>query len=229
MVGPDEIETRLAELRRCIDRALERAGREDEKIALVAVSKTFPAEYISAAISYGITDIGENRVQEFESKRPNIKGRARWHLIGHLQKNKINKALKLFDMIQSVDSYKLAQEISNRAQTDVDILIQINCSGEDSKFGFDLSEARDQVLKISELEHVSIKGLMTIGPFVDDENIVRRSFHPVREIFSDLKKHETDRLKMDFLSMGMSNDFEWAIAEGANMIRVGSLIFGQRG
>ena len=229
MIGPEEIETNLARLRADIDLALEKAGRKNQNIILVAVTKTHPAEYIDAAIKCGITDIGENRVQEFESKRPQVMARARWHLIGHLQTNKINKALALFDLIQSVDSFKLAQEISKRAQADVEILIQVNSSGEETKYGFAPDQAKEETLRIAELEHIKVKGLMTIGPFVDDEIMVRESFIPVKKMFDDLKQSETDNVKMDYLSMGMSNDFPWAIAEGANMIRVGSLIFGARG
>ena len=229
MVGPEEIETNLARLREEIDRALEKAGRKSESLVLVAVTKTHPAEYIDAAIRYGITDIGENRIQEFESKRPRVMGQARWHLIGHLQKNKINKALALFDLIQSVDSFGLAEEISKRAGKDVEVLVQVNSSGEESKYGFAPDQAKEETLRIAELEHIKVKGLMTIGPFVDDEIMVRKSFVPVKKMFDDLKQFETENVKMDYLSMGMSNDFAWAIAEGANMIRVGSLIFGARG
>ncbi len=229
MVGLEEIETNLARLRADIDLALEKAGHKNENITLVAVTKTHPPEYIETAIKCGITDIGENRVQEFESKRPRVKAQARWHLIGHLQTNKINKALALFDLIQSIDSFKLAEEISKRAQNDVEVLIQVNSSGEDSKYGFAPDRAKEETLRIAELEHIKVKGLMTIGPFVDDEIMVRKSFVSVREIFDDLKQSETDNVKMDYLSMGMSNDYAWAIAEGANMIRVGSLIFGARG
>jgi pyridoxal phosphate enzyme (YggS family) len=229
MVGPEDIAANLARLREGIDRALEKAGRNGVNIVLVAVTKTHPAEYIDAAIKSGITDIGENRVQEFESKRPRIKGQARWHLIGHLQKNKINKALTLFDLIQSIDSFELAREISKRAEKDIEVLVQVNSSGEESKYGFEPDEAKEETLRIAELEHIRVKGLMTIGPFVDDEIMVRKSFVPVKEIFDDLKQCETDNVKMNYLSMGMSNDYAWAIAEGANMIRVGSLIFGPRG
>jgi pyridoxal phosphate enzyme (YggS family) len=229
MVGPEDIAANLARLREGIDRALEKAGRNGENIVLVAVTKTHPAKSIDAAIKSGITDIGENRIQEFESKRPQIKGRARWHLIGHLQKNKINKALALFDLIQSIDSFELAREISKRAEKDIEVLVQVNSSGEESKYGFEPDEAKEETLRIAELEHIRVKGLMTIGPFVDDEIMVRKSFVPVKEIFDDLKQCETDNVKMNYLSMGMSNDYAWAIAEGANMIRVGSLIFGPRG
>lgn len=219
----------MAQLRMGIDQALEKAGRKNEKIILVAVTKTHPPEYIDAVIKCGIGDIGENRVQEFESKRPRVMAQARWHLIGHLQTNKINKALALFDLIQSVDSFKLAEEISNRAENDIEVLIQVNSSGEETKYGFAPDQAKEETLRIAELEHIKVKGLMTIGPFVDDEIMVRKSFAPVKIMFDDLKQFETENVKMDYLSMGMSNDFAWAIAEGANMIRVGSLIFGARG
>jgi pyridoxal phosphate enzyme (YggS family) len=229
MVEPAQIKSRLAEVYERIEKARDKAGRKNEKITLVAASKTFPPEYITAAIESGITDIGENRVQEFEAKKPKVKGSAKWHLIGHLQRNKVAKALELFDIIQSVDSLKLAKEISKRAEKETEILIEVNSSGEKSKYGFAMDKAEEQILKIAELENIRIMGLMTIGRFVDDEILIRKSFAPVKTMFEDLKKFENNRLKMVHLSMGMSGDFELAIDEGANMVRIGSLIFGPRG
>ncbi len=229
MVDPDKIRSGLSEVNERIRKALQKVGRPEDKITLVGVTKTFPPEYLTAAIECGITEIGESKVQEFEAKKPKVKGNARWHLIGHLQRNKVKKALPLFDMIQSVDSYKLAKEISKRAENKFEILIQVNSSGEKSKFGLEMDEAKEEILRIAELENIKIMGLMTIGRFVDDEALIRKSFTPVKEMFEDLKKYESDRLKMVHLSMGMSSDFELAIEEGANMVRVGSMIFGSRG
>lgn len=229
MIEPAQIKSRLAEVNERIEKARDKAGRKNEKITLVAVTKTFPPELITAAVASGVTDIGENRVQEFEVKKPKVTGSAKWHLIGHLQTNKVTKALELFDIIQSVDSVKLAMEISKRAEKEIEILIEVNSSGEDSKYGFEMDKAKDGILEIAELDNMRIMGLMTIGRFVDDEILIRKSFSPVKKMFDDLKKFENNRLKMVHLSMGMSGDFELAIDEGANMVRIGSLIFGPRG
>jgi len=229
MIGLNKMVERLARVNEKLLNACKTAGREGEKVTLVAVSKTFPAEFLDAAISEGVTDLGESRVQEFEAKKPLVKGSARWHLIGHLQKNKVKKALQLFDLIQSVDSFALAEEISRRAEKEIEILVQVNSSGEDSKFGYEPSQLTDEVVKIAELNNIKVSGLMTIGPYTNDESKIRKSYKLVKELFDKLKRFETDKLRMKHLSMGMSGDFELAILEGANMVRVGSLIFGSRG
>jgi PLP dependent protein len=229
MINPVEIESRLEVVNGRIENAKSDSGLKNEQITLIAVSKTFPAKYCSKAIACGVTDLGESRIQDTESKIDQVKGSARWHLIGHLQSNKVAKALKLYDLIQSVDSYKLAETISNKAEREFEILVQINSSGEESKFGFSTDEAQDEILKIAELNNIKIMGLMTIGPYVTDETAIRASFTKVRDIFENLKRFENDKMIMKHLSMGMSGDFELAIKEGANMIRIGSLIFGPRG
>ncbi len=229
MIAASEIGSRLEAVRESINNALIKAGRRGDEITLVAVTKTFPAEFLSEAIRCGLTDIGESRVQDFEEKKPKVEGRARYHMIGHLQRNKVKNALELFDMIQSVDSIRLAKEISRRAEKMTEVLVQINSSGEESKYGFDMDEATDRLLEIAELDNLKVMGLMTIGRFTDDETLIRKSFTPVKEMFDDLKKHEHDKLRMVHLSMGMSSDFELAIDEGANMLRIGTQIFGTRG
>lgn len=228
MTSVAEIKKSLEQVNQKIARALESSGRAGDKVTLVTVSKTFSADRISVAISAGASDIGESKVQEFEEKKPKIDGRARWHLIGHLQRNKVKKALPLFDIIQSVDSYKLAKEIDKRAEEPFQVLIQVNCSGEDSKFGLPLAEAGDEILRMAELPNLDIRGIMTIGPLTDDESRIRASYNATRELFESMKQYRKDNLKMEILSMGMSADFELAIAEGATMVRVGSAIFGQR-
>jgi len=228
MVVPAQLAERIALVRERIGKALTKAGRSGDSVRLVAVSKTFPAEYVSAAIAAGIGDIGENRVQECAVKKPQVAGSARWHLIGHLQTNKVSKALPLFDLIQSVDSRDLAQEISRRAEREVEVLAQINSSGEKTKHGFAPDSALEDILQLAQLEKIAVRGLMTIGPFVEDERLIRRSFAITRQLFERLKKCEHQKLRMVFLSMGMSSDFELAVAEGSNMVRIGSLIFGAR-
>jgi len=229
MIVPVDIKKRLAEVNERIRNALISAGRQDAPVTLVAVTKTFPAEYVTTAIECGVTDIGESKVQDSAAKKPLVRGRANWHLIGHLQTNKVRKALEIYDLIQSVDSYKLAREISNRTEREIEILVQVNTSGEDSKFGLEPPLAQEETLRIAELEHIRVMGLMTIGPYVADETAIRKSFGELRRMFEDLKKFENDKLKMAHLSMGMSGDFELALSEGANMLRVGSSIFGPRG
>lgn len=224
-----EIKSRLEKVHDRIEKALISSGREGDSVRLIAVSKTFPAEYLSAAIGYGVTDLGESKVQESASKKPLVEGQARWHLIGHLQSNKVKKALQIYDLIQSVDSFKLAQEISRRAEHEIEILVQVNSSGEESKFGFSLDEAPEQVLEIAQLENVKVMGLMTIGRHAEDEIEIQKSFSDVRKIFEDLKRFENNKLSMTHLSMGMSGDFELALAQGATMLRIGSNIFGPRG
>ena len=228
MTSVAEIAKRLEQVKQKIARALENSGRAGDPVTLVTVSKTFPAENLSVAISAGASDIGESKVQEFEEKKPKVEGNARWHLIGHLQRNKVKKALPLFDMIQSVDSYKLAREIDKRAEKPFQVLIQVNCSGEDSKFGLPLADAKDKILKMAELPKLDIRGIMTIGPLTDDESRIRASYSATRELFESMKQYQQENLKMEILSMGMSGDFELAIAEGATMVRVGSAIFGPR-
>jgi hypothetical protein len=228
MTSVAEIAKRLEQVNQKIARALENSGRAGDPVTLVTVSKTFPAENLSAAISAGASDIGESKVQEFEEKKPEVEGNARWHLIGHLQRNKVKKALPLFDMIQSVDSYKLAKEIDKRAEKPFQVLIQVNCSGEDSKFGLPLADAQDEILKMAELPKLDIRGIMTIGPLTDDESRIRASYSATRELFESMKQYQQENLKMEILSMGMSGDFELAIAEGATMVRVGSAVFGPR-
>ena len=158
MIAPVEIKSRLAEVNERIRNALISAGRADDTVTLVAVTKTFPAEYATAAIACGVTDIGESKVQESEAKQPLVKGSVRWHLIGHLQSNKVRKALEIYDLIQSVDSIKLAHEISKRAERDIEILVQVNTSGEDSKFGFEPADERERT-GYSYLPNWSICGL----------------------------------------------------------------------
>jgi len=195
-----DIKSRLEIVHSQIEKGLISSGRENDSVRLVAVSKTFPAEYLSAAIGYGVTDLGESKVVESESKKPMVKGQAVWHLIGHLQTNKVKKALQIYDLIQSVDSLKLAREISKHASKEIEILVQINSSGEESKFGFSLDEASEQTLKISELENIKVMGLMTIGRHVQDEIEIRKSFADVRMIFDKLKKFENSKLSMTHLS-----------------------------
>ncbi len=224
----DDVRENVARLRREIDQSLERSGRTGDSVAIVTVTKRFPPEAINAAIAAGITDIGENRVQETAEKKPKVDVECRWHLIGHLQKNKINKALALYDMIQSVDSYELAEAINTRTYSPVKILLQVDSSGEETKFGLDPDMLIDTAKRISMLDKIQMRGLMTIGPLTDDETRIRHSFRLTRSLFEELLDMSLPNCEMKFLSMGMSSDYRIAVEEGSNMIRVGTVIFGER-
>jgi len=212
-------------------KSCEKVGRDPDEIILVAVSKTFPAEAIRIAVENGIQHIGENRVQEAEGKFQQLGKIAQWHLVGHLQTNKVKKALQIFDFIHSLDSFHLAQEISKRAvqmQREIDCLVEVNTSGETTKFGVEPDQALELVKMIAPLPGIRLKGLMTIGAFLPDPEQVRPCFQLLKQIQQKILDAGIDNVEMKYLSMGMTNDFEVAIEEGANMIRVGRAIFGER-
>jgi pyridoxal phosphate enzyme (YggS family) len=212
-----------------IEKAAQRAGRKPEEIILVAVTKTVEVPRIWEAISAGVQHIGENRVQEAQEKIKDIGNKVTWHMIGHLQTNKVKQALDLFQLIHSVDSLKLARELSKRAEAKnqtVDILIQINLAHEETKFGFPVEKIQENVQEIAALPRLAIKGLMTIPPLAENPEHTRPYFKKLREISEELRK--IPQVEMKFLSMGMTNDFEVAIEEGANMVRIGTAIFGPR-
>jgi len=214
-----------------IAEAAEKAGRHREKITVVAVSKTVEPERIREAIRCGIKIIGENKVQEAERKFKQIPEEFEKHLVGHLQTNKAKKAVELFDMIQSVDSLKLAEEVSKRAQQKgktMDVLVEVNTSGEPSKFGLEPDEVLDFMKQASSLEGIKIKGLMTVGLFSSDMEEVRPCFKRLKSLFDELKGRKIPGIEMRYLSMGMTQDYQVAIEEGANMIRIGTAIFGRR-
>ncbi len=202
-----------------------------EGVLLVAVTKTHPPEEINKAIDWGVTDIGENKVQEILDKYDKVKP-VRWHMIGHLQRNKVKYIIDKVDLIHSVDSLKLATEINKRAGQigkTMDVLIQVNAAQEESKFGISTSETESLINEILEnCENVRIRGLMCIAPFEENPDMVRPYFAEVKKQFDTYAKISHERLDFAYLSMGMSHDFKVAIEEGANLVRVGSAIFGQR-
>ena len=217
----------LKRLQERIDQAARRSGREGSEITLVAVTKNVTADRILEAVKYGVTQIGENRVQEAEDKFEQIPKEVKRHLLGRLQTNKINKAIRLFDMIQSVDRFKLAQQIARRCeQKPMPILVEVNTSGEKSKSGVAPDETLDLLRQLAVLERVQIQGLMTIGPLTENRNLIRESFRNLRELFQEAENIDSAHCHMKYLSMGMSSDFEVAIEEGSNMIRIGTAIFG---
>lgn len=212
------------------DAAVE-AGKSGEDILLVGVTKTRTAEEINEGIDAGLTDIGENKVQEIMDKFDFVKP-VRWHMIGHLQTNKVKYIIDKVSMIHSVDSYKLAEEIDKRAkqhQLVMDVLLQVNAAEEESKFGVATEETEELLRRILEnCSHVRVRGLMCIAPFAEDPNDVRVYFAQVRKLYEQFSEMDHKRLDFAYLSMGMSHDFEAAILEGSNLIRVGSAIFGER-
>ncbi len=224
------ISERLKEVNERIQRACARAGRSPAEIALVAVTKTVPAARIQQGVDAGIRLVGENKVQEAARKADHVRG-VTWHMVGHLQRNKAKKAVALFAMIQSVDSLELAQEIdrnSAEAGKQMDVLIEVNTSQEDTKFGRAPEDCIDLVEKISHFKHISVKGLMTIGAFTPDEKVVRACFSRLRDLRESIRRANIENVKMEWLSMGMTSDFETAIEEGSNMVRIGAAIFGPR-
>lgn len=200
-------------------------------VTLVAVTKTHGTEEINKAIDWGVTDIGESKVQEILEKYPHIKP-VRWHLIGHLQTNKVKQIIDKVHLIHSVDSMKLAGEINKRAGQvgkTVNVLIQINSAAEESKFGIGTAETEMMVKQIlDECENIKICGLMCIAPFDEDPDNVREYFRVVKEQYDELAKIDHENLEFKYLSMGMSHDYRVAVSEGSNMVRIGSAIFGRR-
>ena len=214
-----------------VNAACEKVNRNKDEVTLIAVSKTKPSSDIQELYDYGVRDFGENKVQELTSKYEELPKDIRWHLIGHLQTNKVKYIVDKVYMIHSVDSVKLAREIEKEAakkNVNVNILVQVNVANEDTKFGLDNSEVIKIVEEIATLPHLRIKGLMTIAPFVDDGEENRKYFNELKELSVDIKTKNNHNVCMDMLSMGMSGDFETAIEEGATHVRVGTSIFGVR-
>jgi len=195
----------------------------------VAVTKTATMGQIEEAINAGVKIIGENRVQDAKEKYQILTAGIEWHLIGHLQTNKVKYAVEIFNCIHSVDSIKLAQEIDKRSKQFgkiMDVLVEVNVSGEESKYGIKPEEVKPFIKNISEFLRIKVRGLMTIAPIVKDKEEVRPYFRKLRELSKEIKSKNIENVKMDYLSMGMTKDFEIAIEEGANMVRIGRGIFG---
>ena len=214
-----------------IDQACERANRDRKDVTLIAVSKTKPVEALWEAYKAGARDFGENKVQELTEKLPQLPGDIRWHMIGHLQRNKVKYIVDKVYMIHSVDSIRLAEEISREAvkkQVVVKILIEVNVAGEESKYGISPSEAADFAETVSHLPGIQLEGLMTIAPYVEKSEENRKIFEQLRELAVDIRGKNIDNVYMNVLSMGMTGDYEVAVEEGASLVRVGTGIFGER-
>lgn len=215
-----------------IQGACDRAGRKRSEVKLIAISKTVEADVMNASIEAGVTALGESKVQEIVRKYDDVKKGVEWHLIGHLQTNKVKYIIEKVDLIHSVDSLKLAKEISKRAglsNLNMKILIQVDAASEESKFGIDKSEVIELVDEISKLPNIIINGLMFIAPYVDNSEDIRKYFIDMKDIFNEIKYNSDNaNIKMEHLSMGMTNDFEIAIEEGATLVRIGTGIYGKR-
>lgn len=197
----------------------------------MAVSKTFPVEAIREGIEAGISIIGENRVQEAAGKYQLIGDRVQWHLVGHLQSNKARKAVEMFSLIHSIDSAGLAREVGRRASETgkvQEVLVEVNTSGEPQKYGVEPSRALELVKSLGDVQGIKVMGLMTVGPLTGDAAKIRKAFESLRKLFEEAGRLGLDNVQMRYLSMGMSGDFELAVAEGSNMVRIGSAIFGSR-
>ncbi len=219
----------LERVREQIASAAAKSGRSADDVELVAITKTHPAEKVREAIEAGQTLFGESRVQEARAKIPELSSNVRWHFVGHLQKNKIRQALPLFEMIHSVDSLALAQDVNRIAEEEglyPRVLLEVNVAGEGSKFGFAPDILREQMKALLALPRLSIEGLMCIPPLAGEEEDSRKFFVQVRKLRDSLEKEFN--MKLPHLSMGMTQDFAIGIDEGATLVRVGTAIFGER-
>ena len=227
-----DIEYNLDVINEKIAESAIKSGRNPDDVQLMAVTKTVDPIFINYALDYGVNMIGENRVQEMLRKKPDLHldGVSK-HLIGHLQTNKVSQIVGEVDMIQSVDSVKIAKEIGKRSTNKgiiTDVLLEINIGEEESKTGFSVSEFMENVHEISEIQGIAVKGLMTIPPICENDTILCKFFENIYNIYVDIKAKKLDNITMNILSMGMSGDYEQAILCGSNLVRIGSSIFGPR-
>ena len=211
--------------------ACRRAGRSADEVTLIAVSKTKPVEMLQEIYDAGVRTFGENKVQELMDKEEVLPKDIQWHMIGHLQRNKVKYLMGKVALIHSVDSLRLAQEISTQSvkhQTETDILIEVNIAGEETKFGTTREEAVSLVQEAAKLPNIHVKGLMTIAPETDDPENNRKYFRQIKDLSVDIVRQNIDNVSMKILSMGMTGDYTVAVEEGATMVRVGTGIFGAR-
>lgn len=225
------LQDNLKKVQENIRKACKKARRNEEEVTLIAVSKTKPLSDLEEILDAGVIEFGENKVQELCDKFEHIKSPVHWHMIGHLQTNKVKYIVDKVCLIHSVDSLKLASQISKEAekkQVECDVLIEVNVAQEESKFGITTDETLTLIREVAVLPHVHIKGLMTIAPFVDDPEENRPVFRSLYELSKTVAKEQIPDVSMEILSMGMTNDYMVAIEEGATMVRVGTGIFGER-
>ena len=225
------IKENLNRVQENIRNACARAGRKEDEVTLIAVSKTKPVSMLEEAYALGVRDFGENKVQELVDKAGQLPVDIRWHMIGHLQRNKVKYIIDKVYLIHSVDSLRLAEEISKEAVkhgVTANILIEVNVAGEESKFGVSPEDTPGLIEEISRLPAIQVRGLMTIAPFVEKAEDNRIIFNALLKLYVDISRKNIDNVHMDFLSMGMTGDYEVAVEEGATFVRVGTGIFGER-
>lgn len=221
----------LEKVKNKISIAAQNAGKSEKEITLIAVSKTKPVSMLQEVYDLGVRDFGENKVQEIMEKYALLPSDIRWHMIGHLQRNKVKYIIDKVSLIHSVDSLRLAEEIDKEAkkhQLIMPILIQVNIAEEESKFGLSSLEILEEIKKISRLSHIKVKGLMTVAPFVENGEDNRKYFKLIKQLSVDIMNENIDNVCMDIISMGMTGDYQTAIEEGSTMVRIGTAIFGER-
>lgn len=225
------IQSNIIMIEENIEKALKKSGREGEKVELIAVTKTIDIDRINETIRVGISNIGENKVQELEKKYDLIGDTVNYHMIGHLQTNKVKNIIGKTRLIHSLDRLSLAKELDKRSKNSdiiTDVLVQVNVAEEESKFGLKVEEVLYFIEEILDLKNIKVRGLMTIAPNTTDEILLRKVFRTLYNLKENIINKNYENLSMDYLSMGMTNDYQLAIEEGSNMIRVGSAIFGKR-
>ena len=221
----------LKTIRKRVDAACERAGRRPEEVTLIAVSKTKPLSMLQEAYGAGARDFGENKVQEIMDKHPQLPEDIQWHMIGHLQRNKVKYIVDKVSMIHSVDSLRLAQTIEQEAAKHnvcVPVLLEVNVAQEESKFGLKMDEVLPLIDTIADFPHIKVQGLMTIAPYVENAEDNRDFFRQLKKLSVDIEAKNINNVSMSVLSMGMTGDYQVAVQEGATMVRVGTGIFGER-
>lgn len=221
----------LEKVKNKISVTAQNAGKSEKEITLIAVSKTKPVSMLQEVYDLGVRDFGENKVQEIMEKYALLPSDIRWHMIGHLQRNKVKYIIDKVSLIHSVDSLRLAEEIDKQAkkhQLIMPILIQVNIAEEESKFGLSSLEILEEIKKISRLSHIKVKGLMTVAPFVENGEDNRKYFKLIKQLSVDIMNENIDNVCMDIISMGMTGDYQTAIEEGSTMVRIGTAIFGER-
>ena len=225
------LETQLKEVEAKIQAACDRAGRKREEVTLIAVSKTKPIEMLQEAYDLGVRVVGENKVQEITAKYDALPDDIHWHMIGHLQRNKVKYIAGKVALIHSVDSLRLAKTISEEAvkhNCEIPLLIEVNVAGEESKFGVSVEETLPLIEEIAKLPAIHVEGLMTIAPYVEDPEENRPVFRKLKELSVDIAAKNINNVRMAILSMGMTGDYEVAVEEGATLVRVGTGVFGER-
>lgn len=225
------IEENITEVKRRVEEAAKKAGRNPEDVLILAVSKTIDVPRIKEAVECGLNSLGENRVQEIMDKYEPMGEGINWHLIGHLQTNKVKYIIDKVCLIHSVESLKLAEEINKKAEKSgiiMDILVEVNIANEESKFGIKPEDCESFIRELSKMKNINVKGLMTVAPFTENPEENRGYFKGLKDLLVDIDNKKIDNINMSELSMGMTGDFEVAVEEGATIVRVGTGIFGER-